>query len=61
MTRTALMATCATRREHVAEAEPVVVETDADVVRLELDQGSASTSIASRCLRPSGARRREHR
>jgi hypothetical protein len=37
--RTALVATRATRAEHVPEAEPVVVETDADVVRLELDDG----------------------
>jgi hypothetical protein len=39
MVRTALIATRAIPRERVAEAEPVVVETDADIVRLELDDG----------------------
>jgi sulfur carrier protein ThiS len=39
MMRTALIATRAIRNEQVVEAEPVVVETDADVVRLELDDG----------------------
>jgi hypothetical protein len=37
--RTALVATRASRREQIPEAEPVVVETDPDVVRLELDDG----------------------
>jgi hypothetical protein len=37
--RTALVATRASRPEHIPEAEPVVVETDADIVRLELDDG----------------------
>lgn len=39
MMRTALIATRAIHRERVVDAEPVVVETDADVVRLELDDG----------------------
>lgn len=39
MTRTALIATRASRREDAAEAEPVVVDADVDVVRLELDDG----------------------
>jgi hypothetical protein len=38
-TRTALVATRASRLEHIPEAEPVVVETDGDIVRLELDDG----------------------
>jgi hypothetical protein len=37
--RTALVVTRASRPERIAEAEPVVVETDADIVRLELDDG----------------------
>jgi hypothetical protein len=37
--RIALIATRAGRAEYMAEAEPVVVETDAETVRLELDDG----------------------
>jgi hypothetical protein len=37
--RIALIATRAGGCEGAAEAEPVVVETDSDVVRLELDDG----------------------
>jgi hypothetical protein len=36
---TPLMLTRADRPEHTPEAEPVTVETDADVVRLTLDDG----------------------
>jgi hypothetical protein len=37
--RTALVVTRANRPEQPPEAEPVVVETDADIVRLQLDDG----------------------
>lgn len=39
MSETHLMATRAGRAEHTPEAEPVIVETTGDVVRLVLDDG----------------------
>jgi len=38
--RTALIATRVMCREQIAEAEPVVVKTDAEIVRPELDAGA---------------------
>lgn len=37
--RTALVATRAARSEHTPEAEPVIVEANGNIVRLELDDG----------------------
>lgn len=39
MSETHLMATRAGRAEHTPEAEPVIVETTGDVIRLVLDDG----------------------